>query len=105
MRNIDLTGKTAIVTGGGQGIGLATATSLFDAGCQCHPQLLSRWPTATTLKLLKPHATLLVTGALHFPPMSVPPSNFPAWCSDITARFGGIDILVNNAGILRDREF
>ena len=32
MRQIDLSGKTAIVTGGGQGIGLATATSLYSAG-------------------------------------------------------------------------
>ena len=32
MRQIDLSGKTAIVTGSGQGIGLATATSLHQAG-------------------------------------------------------------------------
>ncbi|MDA7906191.1 SDR family NAD(P)-dependent oxidoreductase, partial [Mariniblastus sp.] len=43
MRNIDLTGKTAIVTGGGQGIGLATATSLFEAGANV---ILNYFPDA-----------------------------------------------------------
>ncbi len=32
MRTIDLARKTAIVTGSGQGIGLATAHSLYQAG-------------------------------------------------------------------------
>jgi len=32
MRQIDLSGKTAIVTGSSQGIGLATATTLHSAG-------------------------------------------------------------------------
>ena len=32
MRQIDLSGKTAVVTGAGQGIGFATAKSLYDAG-------------------------------------------------------------------------
>ena len=32
MRQIDLSGKVAVVTGGGQGLGLATATALHSAG-------------------------------------------------------------------------
>lgn len=32
MKSIDLKGKTAIVTGGGQGIGRAIATALHSAG-------------------------------------------------------------------------
>ena len=104
MRNIDLTGKTAIVTGGGQGIGLATATSLFEAGANV---ILNYFPDAegNNATIAQTACEALGDRCLALPADVRDPEQLASMCSEITARFGGIDILVNNAGILRDRSF
>jgi len=104
MRNIDLTGKTAIVTGGGQGIGLATATSLFEAGANV---ILNYFPDAegNNATIAQTACAALGDRCLALPADVRDPEQLASMCSEITARFGGIDILVNNAGILRDRSF
>jgi 3-oxoacyl-[acyl-carrier protein] reductase len=104
MRNIDLTGKTAIVTGGGQGIGLATATSLFEAGANV---ILNYFPDddGNNEKIAQSACDSLGDRCLALPADVRDPEQLANMCSEITARFGGVDILVNNAGILRDRSF
>jgi 3-oxoacyl-[acyl-carrier protein] reductase len=104
MRNIDLTGKTAIVTGGGQGIGLATATSLFEAGANV---ILNYFPDADghNAKIAQTASDALGDRCIALPGDVRAPEQLTKMCSEIAARFGGIDILVNNAGILRDRSF
>ena len=104
MRNIDLTGKTAIVTGGGQGIGLATATSLLEAGANV---ILNYFPDAegNNATIAQTACEAFGDRCLALPADVRDPEQLTSMCSEITARFGGIDILVNNAGILRDRSF
>ncbi|TAJ74197.1 MAG: SDR family oxidoreductase [Sphingobium sp.] len=89
----DLTGKTALVTGGGSGIGLELAKGLAARGCQVAvgdifgPERLDSARQAiggTTLAL----------------PMDVTSEEqVTAAMERIAAHFGGLDIVVNNAGL------
>jgi NAD(P)-dependent dehydrogenase (short-subunit alcohol dehydrogenase family) len=94
---LDLTGKTALITGGSRGIGLATAARFAEAGANV--MLSSR-----TADDLGEAAQDIVRGGV--------PEERVAWtaahvghpedaemCVAATvSRFGGIDVLVNNAG-------
>ena len=94
---LELTGKTALITGASRGIGLATAARFAEAGANV--MLSSR-----TAEDLAEAARELVRGGV--------PEERVAWtaahvghphdaqtCVDATvSRFGGIDVLVNNAG-------
>src|SRR5947209_7148612 len=93
----DLTGRRALVTGSGQGIGLALATDLAQAGARV--VLNGRDPA----KLERAGSALRANG------VKVELASFDvteqeavlagiAW---IEAEFGPIDVLVNNAGIQR----
>ncbi|GAA2150360.1 SDR family oxidoreductase [Kitasatospora kazusensis] len=82
----DLTGRKAVVTGAGSGIGLACVRALAEAGAEVlggsrtvGPELLAATPYALTVDLAaEDGAQTLVKHAL--------------------AEFGGVDILVNNVG-------
>ncbi|NEA57511.1 SDR family oxidoreductase [Streptomyces sp. SID13666] len=82
----DLTGKTAVVTGAGSGIGLASVQALAAAGAQVlggsrtiSPELLDATPHVFEVDLLtEAGPTALLEHAL--------------------GKFGGVDILVNNVG-------
>jgi NAD(P)-dependent dehydrogenase (short-subunit alcohol dehydrogenase family) len=94
---LELTGKTALITGGSRGIGLAIAERFVQAGANV--MISSR----TAEDLARAAAELVSRGA---------PEDRVAWrtahvgrpeeaegsVADTVARFGGIDILVNNAG-------
>jgi NAD(P)-dependent dehydrogenase (short-subunit alcohol dehydrogenase family) len=94
---LELTGKTALITGGSRGIGLATAARFAEAGANV--MLSSR-----TADDLAEAASGLVAGGV--------PEDRVAWtaahvgrpedahmCVAATvSRFGNIDVLVNNAG-------
>jgi NAD(P)-dependent dehydrogenase (short-subunit alcohol dehydrogenase family) len=92
-----LTGKTALVTGGSRGIGLAIARRFAEAGANV--MVSSRKAD----DLAEAVAGLVAEGA---PVERVAwraahvgrPEDAEACVTDTVARFGGLDILVNNAG-------
>jgi 3-oxoacyl-[acyl-carrier protein] reductase len=104
MRSIDLSGKTAIVTGGGQGIGLATARSLYSAGANVVLNFFDD-PAGTNRTIAETAATALGPQAVALAADVRDAKSLKAMVDSVVAKFGGIDILVNNAGILRDRSF
>lgn len=91
--------KVAIVTGSGQGLGLATASRLAELGCgvlinDIDPE---RAQTVSNQLNAKGHHTASFAGDISDPAIAA------AMVSSAQEQLGGIHILVNNAGILRDR--
>ncbi|GAC1334502.1 MAG: SDR family NAD(P)-dependent oxidoreductase [Beijerinckiaceae bacterium] len=92
---IDLDGKTAIITGGAQGIGYAIAARLADSGAK-----LILWDRDASV-LEEARRTLGRSGGA----VEIVSCDVSDWASVETAAkqswqaFGRIDILVNNAGI------
>jgi gluconate 5-dehydrogenase len=93
----DLTGQRALVTGSGQGIGLAVARALASAGATI---VLNGRDTS---KLERAAATLREAGrSVELAPFDVTdPEAVTAGIAAIEERSGPIDVLVNNAGIQR----
>jgi NAD(P)-dependent dehydrogenase (short-subunit alcohol dehydrogenase family) len=97
MEKFKLDGKTALVTGGGQGIGLACVEALAEAGARV--VIADRDGNAAAQAQAemkaKGHATETVL-------MDVTDSERVTQVADeLVARYGKVDILVNNAGIAR----
>jgi len=97
LEKFRLGGKTAIVTGGGQGIGLACVDALAEAGARVI--IADRDAKAAEAGLAemkqKGHDVELVD-------MDVTNSRRVAEVAgQLTSRYGRVDILVNNAGIAR----
>lgn len=92
-----LTGRTAVVTGAGKGIGRASALALAREGA--HVVLASR--TASDLDSLADEIAALNSGARALPvPTDVSEeAAVDALAQAAVAEFGQIDILVNNAGV------
>ena len=94
---LELKGKTALITGGSRGIGLAMAGRFLEAGANV--MITSRTPE----DLAAAAAGLVAAGA---PEQRVGwraahvgrPDDAHACIGDTVARFGRLDILVNNAG-------
>jgi gluconate 5-dehydrogenase len=95
-KTFDLSGRRALITGGGQGIGLALARALAEAGATV--VLNGR----TAPKLEAAAAALAAEGyAAEIAPFDVTdPDAVVAGVAAVLAR-GDLDILVNNAGIQR----
>jgi NAD(P)-dependent dehydrogenase (short-subunit alcohol dehydrogenase family) len=97
LEKYDLKGRTAVVTGGGQGIGYSCAQALGEAGARVvvADLLADRADKAVAdLKALgidATSATMDVTKS----------SEVDALAARIKKDFGGADILVNNAGVAR----
>ena len=97
LEKYDLSGRTAVVTGGGQGIGYACAQALGEAGARViiGELLPERGPEAAAdlAKLgIEAHAVELdVTRS----------SQVDEVAAMVERDFGGADILVNNAGVAR----
>ncbi len=94
---IDLSNKTAIVTGASRGIGKGIAEALADAGANV--MLVSR--SLADLETVRrnmhnPESVQCFAGDIS--DLKV----FNDIVGQTTAAFGGVDILVNNAGITRD---
>ncbi len=91
---IDLTGKTALVTGAGRGIGRAIARNLAQAGARVMLNDLDPEPCY--------EAESTIIGSASFPGDMTAPG-FPEHLVAATLqRFGAIDIIVNNAGYTWD---
>jgi 3-oxoacyl-[acyl-carrier protein] reductase len=102
MISIDLTGKTALVTGGGQGLGLASATLLYQAGASVvlnyfdDPAGVNRQRASEAAGTLGERAVAIRADVRDRDQVS-------ELIGETVRRFGGLDILINNAGVIRDR--
>ena len=102
MIQVNLSGKTALVTGGGQGLGLATTTLLHAAGANVvlnffeDAQGLNRQKAEQAAAALGERAVALAADVRDFAAVE-------AMLEQIIARFGALHIVVNNAAIIRDR--
>jgi 3-oxoacyl-[acyl-carrier protein] reductase len=94
MNQIDLNGRCAVVTGGAQGIGEATAQRFVKSGAK-----VGLWDRdAKLLELAR--AQLAEWGEVHAVEADVTdPQAVTAAVEDTQAALGPIDILINNAGI------
>ncbi len=94
---LELKGKTALITGGSRGIGLGIAARFLEAGANV--MITSR----TAADLAEAAAGLVAGGAAQDRVAWLAahvgrPDEAVACVADTVARFGGLDILVNNAG-------
>jgi len=85
-----LAGKNAIISGGGQGIGLGISRALLDAGAQL--LVAQRSPLPPELKAASWIETDLVE-----------PDSYAAVAEAAARHFGAVDILVNNAGFMSEQ--
>jgi 3-oxoacyl-[acyl-carrier protein] reductase len=92
---IDLTGRTALVTGSTRGIGRAIAESLAAAGAKV--AIVGRDETRA-----RAAADAISAEARGFACDVGDPTSVTTLVEDVEREFGGIDILVNNAGLTRD---
>lgn len=97
--SFDLTGKTALVTGGSRGIGSAIVKSLADAGARVAFTFRSSTEDADALK-----QELEGVGAevLTFQGDAAEIDKADEAVSGVLDAWGSLDVLVNNAGITKD---
>jgi NAD(P)-dependent dehydrogenase (short-subunit alcohol dehydrogenase family) len=93
VRDIDLTGQVALVTGGGRGIGRAAAIELTAAGASVAVSSRTEKQLAETVRLVEQTSGQ----AAAFPADVSNPASIEKLVADVTAHFGPIDLLVNNA--------
>ncbi len=92
--NLELEGKTAIVTGGSRGIGLAIAARLLEAGAQVMLSSRSDDNLAEAKMSLLFYGDLLDSHVAHVGRRA----DAEGLVAATLERFGAVDILVNNAG-------
>ena len=90
-------GKTAIVTGGGSGLGFATATKFCKNGIKTYIVGMNEEQTKEACLELGKNAVPVIFDLTNL-------EGIPAMIQEI-AKDGAIDILVNNAGINMKKEF
>jgi 2-deoxy-D-gluconate 3-dehydrogenase len=93
---LDLSGRTAIVTGGAMGIGLGIARRLHEAGASVvigDLDVAVGEQTAVALRATRTDSAICVRADVS------EPASVAAMLRAAVDGFGGIDVLVNNAGI------
>ena len=102
MVEIDLTGRVAIVTGAGQGLGAAIAETLHRAGATV---IVNYFADADGINQPRAQAVAAALGerAVDMAADVRSPEQLAAMVEQVVTRFGRLDIVVNNAGILRDK--
>ncbi len=93
---LDLSGRAAIVTGGGQGIGLGIVRRLHDAGASV---LVVDLDGAAAQAAAEPLAALRAGSCLGVACDVADEASVAAALAAAVEHFGDVDILVNNAGI------
>jgi 3-oxoacyl-[acyl-carrier protein] reductase len=91
----DLSGKTALVTGGSRGIGRAIARALAAHGAQVAINYATNAAAAQ-------EAAKEIDGAVLIPGDVADPATAAQLIEKTVEAFGRVDILVNNAGVTRD---
>ena len=102
MVSIDLRGRTALVTGAGQGLGAATAATLHRAGANVAINYFAE-PSGANQGKAEEFARQLGDRAVALPADVRSADECRRLVSVVVERFGALHIVVNNAGILRDR--
>ena len=98
MNQIDLAGRVAIITGGAQGIGYASAERFLDSGARVRLWDVDADRLAQAVAALAPRGQ--VTGAVSGAVVELTDdAAVAAATAAAVAQLGRIDILVNNAGI------
>jgi 3-oxoacyl-[acyl-carrier protein] reductase len=102
MISIDLSGRTAIITGASQGLGLATAKILHTAGANV---IINYFPDESGIQANKAKhlVELLGSRSIAFAADVRSEADCHSMVMAALKEYGSLDILVNNAGILRDR--
>ena len=102
MTSIDLTSKTAVITGGGQGLGRATTNALHAAGANvalswfADPDGINQERAEQTAGQLGDRA-IAVEGDVRSR------KSIAVMLNRVAEQFGSLDIVVNNAAIVKDR--
>jgi 3-oxoacyl-[acyl-carrier protein] reductase len=95
---MNLTGKVALVTGSGRGIGKAIAQKLSESGATVVINDVAEASQATSDEIASNgHQSLFIKGSVSSS------ADVNQMMEKIVTTFGRIDILVNNAGITRDQ--
>ena len=102
MLAIDLAGKTALVTGGGQGLGAEICRLLTKAGANVGVNYFNEGG-GVNRELAEEMVKELGGGAIAVEGDVRDASAVKEIFDKVIGRFGAVDILVNNAAILRDR--
>lgn len=102
MIPIDLAGQTALITGGGQGLGLASATLLHRAGAHV---VINFFDDASGANRQKAADAVAALGdrALSLPADVRSVAQVQEMLRQVIKQCGRLDIIVNNAAIMRDR--